>query len=545
MRYIAKILALLVIPLLIAGMSIHMKDTRGPFWLGLNSDPDYAYLFNSLNLCVGVPPWHVDHPGTTLHVLGAAVISTCHRFLTSAGGSPSEVPADLVGDVLMRPEFYMERINDVLVALVVLALIGAGIVVLIVTGSLLLAVVFQFGAVAAAPSLAEMSRVRPEALLVALTCLFGAAIVAYTEKARAPNQALFAALFGVLAGLGVSTKISALPFGVVGLLLLPSWRARSLFLLTAGLVFLVSVVPIVNGGRMGYFADWLLRLITRESHYGGGPAGFFNPSRYFVSVKELLVGNRIFSIVVLVSAVGAFWSSRNSRDVSGLGRIVSKERVLAALTAAQVLSLLVTAKQARFEAIPYLTFVGHHYLIPALGLLGVNVVTGRGLVRERIAGDRAYRTAAAVFVVAAVCSEGWSVADQLKREEALKAAQIQVYAESLKYPDNRIICYYRASSPLYAMSFGNYFAGLTFGKELQDAHPDFVTFDIWEKSYHRFGEMVPRERIAGLLEKAMFQGSPLGTPPYQLDVGVVQIFSAGIEGLWRPVSGPRMGLPGQ
>ncbi len=545
MRYIAKILALLAIPLLIAGMSIHMRDTRGPFWLGLNSDPDYAYLFNSLNLCVGVPPWHVDHPGTTLQVLGAGVIRTCHWFLTNAGGRPPEVRADLVGDVLMRPEFYMERINDVLVAMVVLALIGAGIVVLIVTRSLVLAVVFQFGAVAAAPSLAEMSRVRPEVLLVALTCLFGATLVAYTEKARATNQVFFAVLLGVLAGLGVATKISALPLGVVGLLLFPSRRARSLFVLIAGLVFLVCVVPIVNGGRIGYFADWLLRLITRESHYGGGPAGLVNPSRYLVSVKELLLGNRTFSLVVLVSAVGAFWSSRNAGAVSGLGRIVSKERVLAALTAAQVLSLLVTAKQARFEAIPYLTFVGHHYLIPALGLLGVNVVTGLGLVRERGAGGRAYRAAAALFVVAAVCSEGWSVADQLKRGEALKAAQIRVYTESLKYPNNRIICYYRASSPLYAKSFGNYFAGLTFGKELQEAHPDFVTFDIWEKSYHRFGEMVPRERIADMLQKAIFQGSPPGTPPYQLDVSVVPVFSVGIEGLWRPVSGPSRGLPGR
>src|SRR5437868_10432137 len=58
----------------------------GPFYLGSNSDPSYFYFYNFLSLCEGQSCKFVDHPGTTLDMLGAVVTKL---FLVSRAQEPS------------------------------------------------------------------------------------------------------------------------------------------------------------------------------------------------------------------------------------------------------------------------------------------------------------------------------------------------------------------------------------------------------------------------------------------------------------------------
>ncbi|MDH3554369.1 MAG: hypothetical protein OES18_00795, partial [Deltaproteobacteria bacterium] len=78
-----KFLFLLVIPGVVFALSLVFADINGPYYLGQNSDPEYVYLFNALNIAKFEAPRHTDHPGTTLQVLGATVIRASHYF---AGG---------------------------------------------------------------------------------------------------------------------------------------------------------------------------------------------------------------------------------------------------------------------------------------------------------------------------------------------------------------------------------------------------------------------------------------------------------------------------
>lgn len=63
----------------------YQKD-RGPFWLGTNFDPAYTYLLNSLRLAGLQPPKHVDHPGTTVHSVGAVLLRLVHTALRTGEG---------------------------------------------------------------------------------------------------------------------------------------------------------------------------------------------------------------------------------------------------------------------------------------------------------------------------------------------------------------------------------------------------------------------------------------------------------------------------
>src|SRR5262245_51688104 len=76
----AGALVLAVPPVLFALTVLALKEARGPFWYGKNSDPDYAYLFNSLVVAQVRSPGHIDHPGTTLQVFGALVLRARHAL---------------------------------------------------------------------------------------------------------------------------------------------------------------------------------------------------------------------------------------------------------------------------------------------------------------------------------------------------------------------------------------------------------------------------------------------------------------------------------
>ena len=100
------VLFLLVIPGIVFSLSLVFADIKGPYYLAQNSDPEYAYLFNSLNIAKFEAPTHTDHPGTSLQLLGAVVIRASYFF----SGKTS-----LVEDVLSRPEHYLRIMNILLI----------------------------------------------------------------------------------------------------------------------------------------------------------------------------------------------------------------------------------------------------------------------------------------------------------------------------------------------------------------------------------------------------------------------------------------------
>src|SRR5262249_4683311 len=148
---------------------IVLEDSRGPYWLASNYDPDYCYLLNSLRICLALPPRHIDHPGTTVQVLGAGSLLAVHALYGHG---------DLTQDVLKDPEAYLEAIHITLLGLCAVALAFAGLVTLRTTKNLFLALVVQWAPWLSTSNLAATTSVSPEPLLLALATLVAAAVVA-------------------------------------------------------------------------------------------------------------------------------------------------------------------------------------------------------------------------------------------------------------------------------------------------------------------------------------------------------------------------------
>ena len=73
-KVVLSLLLFAVIPSIFMFVALQLAQVRGPQWLGSYLEYSYTYLFNSLLIVKGEPPFHTDHPGTTAQVFGAAVL---------------------------------------------------------------------------------------------------------------------------------------------------------------------------------------------------------------------------------------------------------------------------------------------------------------------------------------------------------------------------------------------------------------------------------------------------------------------------------------
>ncbi len=55
-------------------IGLFIANVEGPYYGKSRFDPSYAYLFNALDIEQGVAPFLIQHPGTTVQLVGAAVL---------------------------------------------------------------------------------------------------------------------------------------------------------------------------------------------------------------------------------------------------------------------------------------------------------------------------------------------------------------------------------------------------------------------------------------------------------------------------------------
>src|SRR3989338_8495943 len=108
---------LFIIPAAIAFSAVFFRQVAGPYWLGPNFDPSYIYLMNSMYLLDGITPIFVDHPGTTVQLLGAAVIKCLTIGLSSA---------QRLDRVITDPEYFLHAIHFLFITLFVVSFFAVG-----------------------------------------------------------------------------------------------------------------------------------------------------------------------------------------------------------------------------------------------------------------------------------------------------------------------------------------------------------------------------------------------------------------------------------
>jgi hypothetical protein len=457
-------LLLLFLPISLFVSGLILNSVRGPYWLGANSDPEYAYLLNALNLAQLHPVGHSDHPGTPVQILGAIILRAVYPLLSQE--------EDLARAVLRDPEAYLNGMNATFLAINTGMLLALGIGSYRVTRSLGLALLLQLSPFLSATILMHgLTRVSPEPLLLCAVLLLLMVLVRIAFS-HVPGQTTHAVYAALVAGFGIAAKLDFLPLVLIPLIALRSWLDRGLFIVGTSASFLVFTAPIMD--RYGSLAAFAYRLLTRAGNYGTGSVGFTDRDTLWANAQTLASVDPAFLVILGVASGLIIVRLITKRPGNGADSDTVL-RMLVAVVSAQAIGFLVAAKYGK-----------PHYLLPELCLISFTIMLFRQAAD--LLPSRAVRwcraPAGAILVGALIMAAGVSTAVRLVDVQQARNSYIQNYRTlramiEAAYSNHIRVTYYGASSPLFALFFGDQWSGLRYGGLLREIYGPAYFYNVW------------------------------------------------------------------
>ncbi len=465
---------LLILPALLLLLSVLLVEKHGPYYLGQNFDPEYAYLLNSLNILTLNSPGHTDHPGTTLQELGAAAVFARWAWLSAVNGWEG-----LRTSVLSHPEDYLRVINFTLNLLFCALLFLVSRALLRRTGSLVPPFVFQATFLAFGEVLAAQTRVSPEPLLLsAVLALIWALLPAVLgpapeAAAHRPGTAIAA---GVVFGFGVVTKVTFLPLAALALVL-PGWKQKGRFAAAAAASSLILLAPIFS--QLGRVAQWFVGLLVYEGRYGEGDAGLPSLKTYFGNLLQLFLGEPALYLLLAFHGIVLLILWRRTLEPDGAAQ---RRFLFAALLAAGGL-IAITGKH-----------YAAHYALPAMALTPAlsAIIAARALANGTPFPRRPVLAAGAALTLLCLALNAAGVTQWLRIMEDYRrdvAEQMRLIAAA---GDCQVAGVYRASLPSYALHFGNGYSNGHHRDGLQELFPETLHFNIFDRRFEDLG-FTPRD----------------------------------------------------
>lgn len=457
-------LPLVVLPLLLVATAIWTRNQGGSNWLWFNLDPDYFYLLDALNILNLTTPGHVFHPGTTVQWLAALILKLAHPWTTS------NAITDLV---LVDPEKYLHLISVVFIFLNGLTLWWVGIIGRNVFGSLTAAGLLQLAPFISMVVINHIYHVKPEALLVFGTLVLATtAVLSLTPGLMARRRLHFAIAFGVVAGFGIATKVTAFPIFLLPLFVLGQgegffgWgRAVIIFGLTALVALVLFTLPALQAYDV--FFAWMATVSQGPGAYGGGvPKDSMDLVIYIGHVFKLFK-RPAFHIVFVLSLVVLVLAAR--RRINSGAFFGAEAWLLVGVMVSQLAHVLLIARQPNAM-----------YMIPSFILIPLAFILVWRLGQEFI--SRNLDAGIALLFVVLIIAQGVAVIKlgqtQAKKNQAAGSINMTRFKSCAR------VYSYSASSPSYALMLADFVTKQRMSERLSAQGPDndFWLEHWWDQS---------------------------------------------------------------
>ena len=339
-----KILLLLIVPFIVIIGYILLSNTRGHFYYGYNSDPDYTYLLNSLSIVNNLTPGHVDHPGTPLQTLGAIVIK-----ISNLGKSIEEINTNLI----KNPEYYLVIISIAIFMMFICAIILIGIVGYLFLKDILLAMILQSSSFISISVFRCISRVYPESLLLIICTIFLIIILFHFKYDIEKHSLIYSIIFGIICGLGIATKVTFIPLLIVPIIILSGKKNKLLFLLITLFSFVIFTIPTIR--NYPHMFKWFVDIFSHSGKYGGGEQNIIDFHTLLNSVFLLISKNYIYLFLNSLSGLITIFIFLKHKKALKQKENRFLFRLIIALLCSTVFQILMTLKQ-----------FSNRYLIPSM-----------------------------------------------------------------------------------------------------------------------------------------------------------------------------------
>jgi hypothetical protein len=445
--------ALAMVPLAFFLVTARLTKVTGPTWLSDNYEHNYSYLFSSLRLLDGAPLVYLDHPGVTTAIFGAAVLG--------AEGGAREI---ITERVLNDPDRAIKVMQRAQLILTVLALWIGPWLTSVYAGRWAIGLLLQLPCLFFATTLRYTAEFSSDATVIPVSIIGFCFVVLLLYQRRKGAQPLWSiAGAGLVAGLGMATKLDFFPVVILLLAFCLGFKNRVVF--AGAMVLTLAVVLIPAYPNLGHLASWNIAVLTHTGTYGTGASGFIQSDILWAGIRRMLTEEPSIGWVPLLATIatlGLVLAGRIQGVVSVHKGIAQTALVLFGL---QMVGFLMVAKHA-----------GPHYLIPLYHSLGLNLIIW---YEAAIAN----RNAAPVFLcgMASLClMVGWALKDcaytTSRLYQIFNIARKELVAfyhrtETLTRGELRLD-YSRASSPEFAVWSGDEENDRYFGPRLQKRFPN-------------------------------------------------------------------------
>jgi len=480
----------LVLPLIFLLVAFAFSQIIGPFFYAYNYDPDYVYLFNGLNIATGQSPEHIDHPGTPLQLLLGLGIRLANL------GVPAPKTA---ANVLANAETYLTIANLGILAAYAAVMVWVGVAVTRKTGSAVAGWLVQATPFLLGDSFLLFLRVNPEPLLLLLSLALTPLLIDDTG-CDWPGGWSRRILLGFLVATGICIKITFLPVLIVVLLAERGTLNRIWHLGLVGIWSLLWTIPIWN--KFGRLFGWIWGLAAKEGPYARGPVGLIGAKSFLSGLATLVLANKLF-FVCLTAGVATLMVIRFQNHSNGSQRWLYA-RLLKCLVLGGLLQFVISAKnpQSRYLA-PAMGLIGLNWAVMALALEPVSWLVNGGRKRLLLRVG----TALAVIIVLAQQSMLYaSTADNA-------AGRGEISKLTGEQRQGARIFYYGASSPVNALTFGNYFAGSQYlrivEKLVQSGTCQSCLYNNWTGDFYSLRGRVLLKQIVEAGGPVLLQGDVL------------------------------------
>lgn len=358
-----KYLILLVLPAVLLFSVLKLRIEWGAYYFTHNADPAYLYLINSLNVATLYPVQHVDNPGTTVQLLGGAVL----RVLAFFQGTD-----DLEADVFSRPEYYLANINRVLFAINLIGMVIIGFAAWHWTKCFSVGILMQCAPFVSYQMIKAMLMVSPEPVSVTAGLLFLFLIMwAAFRNAHEEHPGWFALFSAMIVAFSLATKFTFIALTLMPLMILASWKWRIAYVLMAVFFFHILIIPAFE--HYDFFLHWIKILFLHEDNYGQGATGIVNPGSFVVNMLKIAALEHTYFFILTFASVMLILIF--TRDALREIRAERSVRLLIALVTASLIHAMLVAKH-----------YNPRYMIPALMLMPV-IIYLSVIVYKRLAAS--------------------------------------------------------------------------------------------------------------------------------------------------------------
>lgn len=498
--------SLVIIPIALFIISFSLRQSQGPYFLNTHYDPVYPYLISSLNLVQFSQVTLVEHPGTSVQLIGAAVIK---MFYLIDGKN-----TDIAEDVLSRPEEYLHFINLILILINCAVLYLLGRIVYRYSQNIWISLLIQMSPFISYTISYELAIFIPENFLIVVINILIAVLFKflYCDDTIRDRKLYFIVLFSIVCGLGISTKITFVPLVILPFVLLKGIKPKLLFLTFTGIFFILFVSPVI--AKYEYFLSWIKKLFVYDGLYGTGKPDIVDSVSFVSNLKAIFINEKIFTVIyllILITIIAVSFSYyRRFEKLSSLLQF----KLLTGIFISMNFQIIIVAKH-----------YSGHYMLPALmmattGLFLCITILFQNfdLVYKKVKLNYIYVFLILIFSVFITVSSSINInGSKIERDEALK---LNDYINA-NYPGSVLISSYGSSSKEYAFAFGTNWAGQQkqrYQKIINGIYPDKIYYEYWRKDLYSFPGSETVKDILNSAEKVIFQSKSRDSNEKILDI---------------------------